>query len=249
MAILSDNDRTALTNEEILTVLETIKHSDNIGKLLIDTHNAMGVKHSSYHHFPSIGAVDYETFNRFFTHGLPEPIIEAFRKYRDHRSDPVVMATFAKGEFTWMSDLLNNPYIIETGHNDMLQGAIDIIGDALCIPLFGPNNRKGYAVVGFGRDKSEFDDIMPHQVQTICQNMHIRFCELTKKNQQPVKMTKRESAVLELIAFGRTNAEIADELGISAYTVAGYVKNIFLKLNTTDRVSAALRAQSIRRKP
>ena len=59
-----------------------------------------------------------------------------------------------------------------------------------------------------------------------------------------VKLTERESEVLELISFGKTNPEIGIILGISTSTVAGHVKRIFLKLNTNDRVTAALRAQN-----
>ena len=51
--------------------------------------------------------------------------------------------------------------------------------------------------------------------------------------------------VLELLSFGKSNPEIAKILGISSNTVAGYVKQIYLKLGTNDRVSAALRAQCI----
>jgi len=59
-----------------------------------------------------------------------------------------------------------------------------------------------------------------------------------------VKLTNRESEVLELICFGKTNPEIGIILGISTSTVSGYVKSIFIKFNATDRVTVALRAQS-----
>jgi len=60
-----------------------------------------------------------------------------------------------------------------------------------------------------------------------------------------VNLTKRESEVLELITFGKTNPEIGQSLGISANTVAGHVKRIFFKLNASDRVTVALKAQSM----
>jgi len=61
-----------------------------------------------------------------------------------------------------------------------------------------------------------------------------------------VNLTTREAEVLELITFGKTNAEIGTVLGISPNTVNGYVKQIFLKLDVTDRVSAAMRAQTLK---
>jgi len=53
-----------------------------------------------------------------------------------------------------------------------------------------------------------------------------------------------ELQVVELIALGKTNSEIAIILEIKPSTVAGYVKNIYLKLDAADRVTATLKAIS-----
>jgi len=80
----------------------------------------------------------------------------------------------------------------------------------------------------------------------LAQRFHVRYCLIAKGLQKQVNLTQRESEVLELIAFGKANPEIAIILDISANTVAGYVKSIFLKLETNDRVTAALRYQSMK---
>lgn len=51
-------------------------------------------------------------------------------------------------------------------------------------------------------------------------------------------VTPRERDVLTLIARGRTNSEIAHELGISALTVKTHIGRIFTKLGLRDRASA-----------
>lgn len=48
-------------------------------------------------------------------------------------------------------------------------------------------------------------------------------------------LTKRERAVLELVARGRSNVEIAEELGIRSKTVRNHVSNIGGKLGATSR--------------
>lgn len=48
-------------------------------------------------------------------------------------------------------------------------------------------------------------------------------------------LTKRERAVLELVAQGRSNVEIAEELGIRAKTVRNHVSNIGGKLGAASR--------------
>lgn len=56
-------------------------------------------------------------------------------------------------------------------------------------------------------------------------------------------LTEREREILALIAVGKTNAEIADELVLSPKTVSNHVSNIFSKLQVVDRAQAALRAR------
>lgn len=62
-------------------------------------------------------------------------------------------------------------------------------------------------------------------------------------------LTRREVAVLELVADGRSNPEIADELGIAPLSVKSHLARIGRKLGTGDRtqmVAAAMRAEVLR---
>ncbi|MCL6487358.1 MAG: response regulator transcription factor [Alicyclobacillus mali] len=53
-------------------------------------------------------------------------------------------------------------------------------------------------------------------------------------------LTDRERDVLRGIAAGKSNQEIADELGIGVKTVKTHVSNILLKLDVLDRTQAAI---------
>ena len=57
------------------------------------------------------------------------------------------------------------------------------------------------------------------------------------------ELTDREREVLTLIAQGRSNAEIADRLFLSAKTVRNYISTIFSKLQVADRAAAIARAR------
>jgi DNA-binding CsgD family transcriptional regulator/tetratricopeptide (TPR) repeat protein len=52
-------------------------------------------------------------------------------------------------------------------------------------------------------------------------------------------LSKRELEVLPLLASGKTNRQIAAELGISEHTVARHVSNIFDKLGVSSRTAAS----------
>ena len=56
-------------------------------------------------------------------------------------------------------------------------------------------------------------------------------------------LTERERQVLEQVARGLTNSEIASALGISLKTVRNNVSNIFTKLEVSGRAQAVVRAR------
>ncbi|MFD2045106.1 response regulator [Ornithinibacillus salinisoli] len=70
---------------------------------------------------------------------------------------------------------------------------------------------------------------------------------MTKMREKPVEhlheqLTEREMEILLLIAAGKTNQEIADELFIALKTVKVHVSNILGKLEVQDRTQAVIYA-------
>ena len=57
------------------------------------------------------------------------------------------------------------------------------------------------------------------------------------------QLTDREREVLELVAQGRSNADIAARLQLSQKTVRNHVSNILTKLQVADRAQAIVRAR------
>jgi len=54
-------------------------------------------------------------------------------------------------------------------------------------------------------------------------------------------LSKRETDVLEYVARGYSNKEIADALGLKAETVRGYLKTVYTKLHVRSRTEAAMK--------
>lgn len=55
------------------------------------------------------------------------------------------------------------------------------------------------------------------------------------------RLTRRERQILDLVATGRSNTEIADRLAISAETVRKHLENIYAKLEVNSRTEALAR--------
>jgi LuxR family maltose regulon positive regulatory protein len=61
----------------------------------------------------------------------------------------------------------------------------------------------------------------------------------------PDDLTARERSIVEFIARGRSNKEIARELGVAPETIKTHLKRIFQKLSAESRAQAVVRAQSL----
>jgi DNA-binding NarL/FixJ family response regulator len=57
------------------------------------------------------------------------------------------------------------------------------------------------------------------------------------------ELTDREREILDLVAAGKNNREIAETLFLSLKTIRNYVSNIFTKLHVADRAQAIVRAR------
>ena len=67
----------------------------------------------------------------------------------------------------------------------------------------------------------------------------------TRDPRTSLRLTEREASVLALLSDGRSNAEIAHELGITVKTVQNHVSHVLTKLQVRDRTQAALRARGL----
>ena len=66
------------------------------------------------------------------------------------------------------------------------------------------------------------------------------------RSEQPASLlTDREREVLDLIAAGSTNREIAEQLFLSPHTVKEHTSTLYKKLRVRNRAEAVQRAQRI----
>lgn len=67
----------------------------------------------------------------------------------------------------------------------------------------------------------------------------------SNRQEEPIKLTKREIEVLTLVIEGKSSKEVADLLYVSKRTVDFHLANIYDKLSVTNRVQAFRRAAKL----
>lgn len=68
---------------------------------------------------------------------------------------------------------------------------------------------------------------------------------LNENERQRLGISKREHEVLELMAQGLSNQEIADKLFVSLNTIKTHTSNLFLKLEASRRTEAVRKAKEL----
>lgn len=226
-----------------LKVMDIIADAQSVETLSLWRQNLVSYTAISFHHLPAIGSFEYDRKGRYWTDGLSEDIKTYFDSFND-KPDPVMELILSKGCPYWLSELHEIEALSDKANIRRINSAIKYTVDGLALPLFGPYHKRGYIFISFGKKREFFDATFKWKLHALLQAWHVKYCIITNNLHTSISLTTRESEVLELITFGKTNPEIGKILGISTSTVAGYVRQIFLKLDVSDRVTAALRARS-----
>ena len=149
--------------------------------------------------------------------------IEAARRILQHDAQTgVVMVTMLEDDASVFAAMRAGArgYVLKGAHHDEMLHAIRAVARGQA--LFGP---------GIARRMSRF-----------FQSFRAKQSAYPPEGVFP-ELTDREREVLELIAQGLKNPEIAERLVISPKTVRNYTSNIFSKLQVADRVEAILQAR------
>ena len=102
-------------------------------------------------------------------------------------------------------------------------------------------------VQGF-HDKSAQPDELLNAIQTVhrggnslasCVTTALVNHISTRQREHMANLSQREEEVLDLVAKGKSNSDIADELFISVRTVKFHISSIFAKLQVKNRTEAA----------
>lgn len=124
---------------------------------------------------------------------------------------------------------------------DELQG-----GDGVGLPLPGSAGNDGFCGVFYDHDLSSEELAVIPDLHSAMQAIHAEIvAKVLSLARDVIALSTRELDVLRLVAHAMSNRQVAESLGVSAATVDTYMRRIFQKLGTTDRIEAVLKAVSL----
>ncbi|MGH7514912.1 MAG: alpha/beta fold hydrolase [Gemmatimonadales bacterium] len=178
---------------------------------------------------------------------IPDGTFEQFRWFNDlHRvsSSPENAARLAEEfssiDVTAMAARVTVPTIVLHRRNDSAvpfeEGRLmaGLIPNARFVPLEGRNHLLLGGEPALDHFLAELDDFLSTDVAAPAGE--------TRAPCLP-DLTAREAEVLDLVARGLDNTDIAGRLGVSAKTLRNHITNIFSKLDVTSRAQAIVRAR------
>lgn len=196
-----------------------------------------GTFHISAPHQSQVGA---GVFIAMF--GFEEAWIRMYRDRDVRRHDPIPDFVMQTGRtMTFAAALAQLSLSAEQEHFVEMACAATAF-DSVALPVYGPFDFDTYATFSIGRDFEPEDDRLVQRAVALTEASNRRIAQLLAGQTAPdIALSEREAEVLNWIGLSKSNADIATILGLSVGTVDTYVRRIYAKLDTNDRIAAVLK--------
>ncbi len=213
---------------DLLIGLSSVTEKHSIWEIVSNFFSSQNIEAFIYQDIPAIGSAEYKETN----------------SYRKIITSSLSRDYLIQGSELETALLVNSKSLLTFkfwSDWEELDGVLDEGAQGVSVPVFGPRGRNGCFSLQFSSVIHHKNDVEIQSVQCICQSVHQNLIRLLFECTGDLPhLTAREKQILTWIALGKSNADIADILGISFHTVGTYTRRILMKTNTNNRTSAAL---------
>lgn len=202
----------------------------------------LGVEAIGYQILPSpFEASDAD--NQFEYNTFPDLMKDAYLGERLYEHDPVTSrASMALHPQFWFEVEQTTP---STRFSQRIFSLLREAGfvDGLTTPIFGPAGLAAYVACGRFSAPFNLSSMDCRCLQLACNELYAHTLKLEKRTAMtPPNLSEREIEVLHWLARGKSNAVIADILGVSPHTIDTVMRRAFAKLGASNRIAAVLKA-------
>ncbi len=236
-------------NIDVNKDVKIFNNADTVRKIVESVQKAVTGRNFDiigYHCLPPMGVADGPgaSFLTFKDYTEQDDIL--YRQSGCYRHNPFISVPLSKGTGLLWSEIVSAPGLTRRNKRFIQVLSQRFNGEGLAIPVYGPRSQNGVVFFSFEDLDIVIKDDELQKFQIPCQQGHLAICKaLNTKDTGAVKLTPREKEILEALVLGQSNSEIAAILKISVHTVNGYLRQLFLKLGTKDRVSTAIRGLAL----
>ena len=225
----------------LIGALSTSETARSVWTALLSHLRGEGIGGVSYHHrglSPGARAGSYDMRDD----GFPEGWSRAYREERLWLTDPILERAMASPAPVSWSEAAGDAALDAPRRAFVSRLAEEVGPDGIGIGVFGPAQRSGYVSLSLPGGGEFPGPAKLGELQAAAQAAHLRLCTINgEQARRAHRLTAREIEVLRWMALGKSNALIAEILGVSFHTVDTVVRRIYAKLEVSDRTTAAVR--------
>ncbi len=177
----------------------------------------------------------------------PEDWLSYYFEKRLDEIDPVPIYAVNKMEAFYWKDICKDMKLTKAQEEVLSAGAEAGLNNGIGICFRGIRNQIAGIALASSEKKDNFDGRID-LITAYSNHFYSRYRQLKKTEHVPIlpiNLTRREKEVLTWAAHGKSNADIASILNLSAHTVDFHMRNIFNKLEAPSRIVAVVKAISL----
>ncbi|GAB5484514.1 MAG: hypothetical protein Pars93KO_09480 [Parasphingorhabdus sp.] len=114
------------------------------------------------------------------------------------------------------------------------------IVDEYIIPVYGPYKIEGCMCFGFEQDVHSLEPGITCQLEALASVSHIKIVACFADKMERIELSKRETEVLQWLAFGKSITDISTILGVQPTTIDSYTRRIYAKFGVHNKIGAVL---------
>lgn len=225
----------------VITAINKLSDASEILSLVHSVARDNGALRQSYHFTPAFNS-QTSAATYVDTEGYSDSWVELYQNEAFRKGDPIPDHILAEGKAKRWSEAIEELEVNEAANRFFRSINGFDLRKGVGFPLYGPRNRHGYATLALDREITSADEDLISIFKSIWQAAHEQICYILRNSVSEIKLSRREAQVIGWVAHGKSNPDIGTILGISAETVSTYLKRIYDKLESRDRVGATIRA-------
>jgi LuxR family transcriptional regulator/LuxR family quorum-sensing system transcriptional regulator CciR len=219
---------------------QSANSTDNLISCFEEAIFETGVKYYAYHHL-MVGFRRTDLADSLRCAQLPDGWLAHYTKMDYFSIDPIQKAAATRtSPFPWAD--IHGKDALSARQRQFLDDLVGAgFGAGVSVPVFSRPGALTYFCFGTGSRDLLLSPAEIFALQVICIIMDLQYERLSPRKAE-IPLSHREAQMAGLLTEGRTNREIASQMGVTVHTVDTLVRRCFSKLKVNCRIGLAFAA-------